>query len=349
MKRRGVASGGRVLARTWLPRLIALSDRLRDATRGALCAAIDAGKLERMGRPVGHGAGDTTFGLDVPAERELGEWLEENARRGPLSVLSEDAGWRHLGPGKRGRPVELGGFDHGGPRISVDPIDGTRVLMTDLRSAWSVIGLAGPGADVPRLAEVEIGVLSEIPDTRAGSFRRLAASRGAGCTLEMRTIGDRELRKPRRITTGTDDRADHGFFPFFRYAADQRPALAAIEAAFFARLASKERAEVRACYDDQYTSNGGQLALLALGSYRMIADLRAWESSRRHRAGITSKPYDVAGAVLCAREAGSVVEAADGGELDFPLDAETPVSFVGWVNAATRKRLRKHLDAAMRP
>ena len=128
-----------------------------------------------MSRAVGHGAGDTTFGLDVPAERELDVWLEENARRGPLSLLSEDAGWRHFGPGKRGKAVELAHFDHGGPRISVDPIDGTRVLMTDLRSAWSVIGFAGPGEDVPRLSEVAVGVLSEIPDTRAASFRRLSA------------------------------------------------------------------------------------------------------------------------------------------------------------------------------
>ncbi|MFN0008977.1 MAG: hypothetical protein ACKVXR_13830 [Planctomycetota bacterium] len=335
-------------ARTWLPRLIELSDRLRVATRGALIEAIDAGKLDAMARPVGQGAGDATYGLDVPAERELDRWLEENARRGPLSLLTEDAGWRHRGPGMRGRTVELPGFDHGGPRISVDPVDGTRVLMTDLRSAWSVIGLAGPGEEAPRLSEVEVGVLSEIPDSRAASYRRLAASRGAGCTLEERTLRNRTLRAPLEISTGKDGRPDHGFFPFFRYATDQRPALAAIEAAFFARLASHEGAEVRNCYDDQYTSNGGQLALLALGRYRMIADLRAWEAERRKRASVTSKPYDVAGAVLCAREAGCVVEAADGGALDFPLDAETPVSFVGWVNATTRKRLRKHLSAAMR-
>lgn len=336
------------LAQAWLPRLVALSDRLRVATRSALLEAIESGKLDAMARPVGRGAGDVTYGLDVPAERELDRWLEENARRGPLSLLTEDAGWRHRGPGKRGKTVELAGFDHGGPRISVDPVDGTRVLMTELRSAWSVIGLAGPGESAPRLSDVAMGVLSEIPDSRAASFRRLSARRGAGCTLEERTLRGRALGGRRRLSTGKDDRPDHGFFPFFRYAADQRPALAAIEAAFFARLARLEGAEVRNCYDDQYTSNGGQLALLALGRYRMIADLRAWDAARRKRASVTSKPYDVAGAVLCAREAGCVVEAADGGELDFPLDAETPVSFVGWVNSATHERLRRHLSAAMR-
>lgn len=331
-----------------MPRLVALSDRLRAATRGALLAAIESRTLDRMARPVGHGVGDVTYGLDVPAERELDRWLVETARQGPLSLLTEDAGWRHFGPGKRRKPVALADFDHGGPRISIDPVDGTRVLMTDLRSAWSVIALAGPGVGLPRLSEVAVGVLSEIPDSRAASFRRFSASRGAGCRLEERTLRGRELRAPRLLSTGKDDRPDHGFFPFFRYAADQRPALAAIEAAFFARLAAREGAEVRTCYDDQYTSNGGQLALLALGRYRMIADLRAWHAARRGRASVTSKPYDVAGAVLCAREAGCVIEAPGGGELDFPLDAVTPVSFVGWVNEPTRKRLWKHLAAAMR-
>jgi len=331
-----------------MPRLVVLSDQLRVATRGALLRAIESDTLDLMARPVGHGAGDVTFGLDVPAERQLDRWLAEVARREPISLLTEDSGWRHFGPGKRGKPVALADFDHGGPRICVDPIDGTRVLMTDLRSAWSVIALAGPGQGAPRFSEVAVGVLSEIPDSRAASFRRFSAWRGAGCRLVEHTLGNRPLHAPRVPTTGKNDRADHGFFPFFRYAADQRPALAAIEAAFFARLAAREGAEVRTCYDDQYTSNGGQLALLALGSYRMIADLRAWDAERRGRASLTSKPYDVAGAILCAREAGCVVETAGGGELDFPLDAETPVSFVGWVNAATRKRLRKHLTAAMR-
>jgi hypothetical protein len=346
----------RRLASVWLPRLIELSDRLRRATRGALATAIDAGTLDALARPVGQGAGDLTYGIDVPAEAELDRWLEEMARLGPLSLLTEDRGWRHFGPGvpgKRPRPVPLDGFDHGGPRISVDPVDGTRVLMTDLRSAWSVIGLAGPGAGIPRLSDVAVGVLGEIPDSRAASFRRLSARRGAGCRLEERRIdggrGGAKLLAQRSIRTGRDDRPDHGFFPFFRYAAAERPALARIEAAFFARLAARERAETRTCYDDQYTSNGGQLALLALGKYRMIADLRAWHAERRARRTITSKPYDVSGAILCAREAGCIVESPGGGALDFPLDTTTPVSFVGWTNAATEARLGKHLRAAMAP
>jgi fructose-1,6-bisphosphatase/inositol monophosphatase family enzyme len=79
----------------------------------------------------------------------------------------------------------------------------------------------------------------------------------------------------------------------------------------------------------------------------MIADLRALLAARRGRQGITSKPYDVAGAIACARAAGCVLTAPDGGELDFPLDAETRIAWVGWHNEATRLRLEPHLLAAL--
>ncbi len=330
--------------RIWLDRLVELSDRIRDAARGALIEAIREGSLDRLGRPAGQGVGDVTYGIDVPAEHAVDLWLEEIARETPLSLLTEDAGWRHRGPDGKGGVRALDGFDHGGPRMSVDPIDGTRVLMCDLRPAWSVIGLAGPGPSEPRIGDVVAGVLSEIPDSRPRRYRRLSALRGQGCRFEERELEGDALRSDRRLDAGADDRVDHGIFSFFRYMPAERPRIAAIEADFFARLAAEEKADVRACFDDQYTSNGGQLALLALGTYRLIADVRA----RLFGKTLTSKPYDVSGAILCAQEAGAIVTAVDGSPLDFPLDASTPVSFVGWANRATAERLARHLAAALR-
>jgi hypothetical protein len=219
--------------------------------------------------------------------------------------------------------------------------------MTDLRSAWTVIALAGPGPGAPRMSDVTLGILSEIPDSRAGLARVLTGERDGACHLELRRIGDaadgEELVRAERLHTGHDARVDHGYFPFFKYMADQRPLIASIEAAFFKRLAEHEGSDVRNCYDDQYISNGGQLALLSTGAYRMIADLRAFLAERRGKPTLTSKPYDVAGAIVCARAAGVVVETPEGGELDFPIDTSTPLSFVGWTNAETRGRLGPHL------
>jgi len=328
----------------WLPRLDSLCERIRDAARSSLAGSDPCQPM----RAVRQGAGDVTYALDDSTERAALEWQLEIARTEPLSVLTEDSGWRHFGPARSGaKAVELAGFDHGGPRIALDPVDGTRNLMADLRSAWTVVSFAGPGAGEPRLSEVELGVVAEIPDSRAARRRVLWAERGGPCHFELRGLDPHAAGEERVLAPNEDDRADHGYFPFFRYAPEERPAIAALEAAFFERLERLEGAELRHCFDDQYISNAGQLVLLALGTYRMIADLRGLLARRRGRKTITSKPYDIAGAVVCAQAAGCIVTAPDGGPLDFPLDCTTPVDFVGWTNAATARRLAPHLAAVL--
>jgi fructose-1,6-bisphosphatase/inositol monophosphatase family enzyme len=334
--------------RGWPERLQDLCDELRGTARQALAESIRSGAFTEAPRPVRDGAGDVTFALDAATESVIDRWLDAVARREPLSLLTEDEGWRHRGPGPGGSVVELPGFDHGGPRIAIDPIDGTRHLMSDLRSAWTIVSYAPPGSAEPRLSDVSLGLVSEIPDTRAARYRRLWAERGLGARLEERLLEDGRLLDQRRLTTGQDARPDHGYFSFFRYLPAQRPALAAIEARFFERLARLEGADVRSCYDDQYICSGGQLVLLALGTYRLAADLRGWLGTRLPGIpAIATHAYDIAGAVLVAREAGVVVEAVDGAPLDFPIDCTSPVSFVAWTNRATGDRLRRHLSAAL--
>lgn len=328
----------------WRSSLHALCDRIARAARAAADEGLALGDLGTAARAVHDGAGDVAFAVDVPAEDALTAWLHEEARTRPLSLLTEDAGWRHRGPAAGGGVRTLDGFDHGGPRIVVDPIDGSRNLLADLRSAWTVIGFAPPGAGQPRLSELTAGLLSEIPTSRARARRRFEGT-ARGCRLEEREGEAAGATRPHRADD--DDRADRGYFPFFRHHPALRPALAAVEAEFFARLEREEGADLGACWDDQYISNGGQLALLMGGTYRMIADLRAELARRRGAVTQVAKPYDVAGAVVCARAAGCVVEDPSGADLDCPIDATTPVAFVGWVNRATAARLGPHLRAAL--
>ncbi|MGE0708685.1 MAG: inositol monophosphatase family protein [Planctomycetota bacterium] len=318
----------------WLPRLRELGRRLQTAVRAAQ-AAHNARELARV---AGEGAGDVTFTLDVHAEEVVSAWLAEQAAHGPLSLLSEDAGWRHRGP-----QGELAGFDHGGPRISIDPVDGTRPLAADLRSAWVVIGFAPPGPGQPRLRDLSGGVVVELPTRREAWVRVLWAERGGTCWMAEGAPGD-EPGGARALLVDHDARPDHGVFSFFRYHPLQRVAVARLEEAFFARLAAHEGADLRACYDDAYCSSAAHLVLLALGTYRFLADLRSALPGPSDTP--TTKPYDLAGALVVAEAAGVVVLDAEGEPLDSPLDASTRLSFVGYCNAETAARLGPHLAAA---
>lgn len=330
----------------WRPRLCALCDDLREATRAALLAAELEGSSGHLARPHSQGLGDVTFGLDLPSEARIAAWHIAEAREGPLSVLTEDTGWRHLGPDGEGGWRALDGFAHGGPRIAIDPVDGTRNLMADLRPAWSVVAFAPPGASQPRLGDLCGGIVSEIPGTNSAFFRRLVSD-GRTCRIQQASLATPGALRDRALTVDHDDRADHGYFPVFRYEPAQRPAIARIEADFFARLVGQEGAEARSIYDDQYISSAGQLVLLALGRYRMVSDPREWVGRRLGVMGVTSKPYDLAGAVVCARAAGAIVTDVEGGLLDFPIDATTPVGYTGYANPATQKRLEPHWRAAL--
>ncbi|MFT7677533.1 MAG: hypothetical protein ACI8QC_001511 [Planctomycetota bacterium] len=333
--------------------LVDLGERVASAARLALAEAIASGQMGSWGRPVAQGYSDVTFALDAATEAAVDLWLLERARLGPLSIFTEDAGWRHMGPGASSgadpEPKTLPDFDHGGPRIIIDPVDGTRHLMFDLRPAWCVIGQAGPGRGTPQLAELEHAVLAELPDTRAAIGRRMAASRGAGAILWSVDAEGQPLDSEAPLRTDSDDRPDYGYFPFYGYHPDVRAGIQSLAGAFFERLAEHEQADVAHCYDDQYIASGGQLALLCLGTYRMICDPRPLVAARRGRATQTAKPYDLAGAVLIAREAGAVVLDLNGDDLNVPLDGSTEVGFAAFANPATRTKLWPHLNATLKP
>jgi fructose-1,6-bisphosphatase/inositol monophosphatase family enzyme len=336
----------RALVQQWREPLVALAGRLREVARTSLAGAVREDRMGAYARPVGRGAGDLTFDLDRACEEVLASWLEESARSSPISLLTEDRGWRHLGPGAQGvRALE--GFDHGGPRVAIDPVDGTRNLMADLRPAWTVIGLCGPGAKQPTMSEVVLGVVSEIPDTRAARARLLTAALGQGARVASIDLSDGRMLEEVGLHTDEVAHIDHGYFPFFAYHPRIRPEIARVAAGFFERLEEHEGAALESCYDDQYISSGGQLALLALGTYRAVVEMRSLVARLADSPTQVAKPYDVTGALLCAREAGCVVARPDGSELDFPIDTSTPIDFAAWANSATAQRLAPHLAAVL--
>jgi hypothetical protein len=92
-------------------------------------------------------------------------------------------------------------------------------------------------------------------------------------------------------------------------------------------------------FDDQYISTGGQFYELITGHDRFNADLRPlFYKIRGLPAGLCVHPYDVA-SVLLAREAGVIITDGLGGELDGPLDVDTPLHWAGYANATLRRQI----------
>ena len=146
-------------------RLIALQTRLRDTL---LAGRSDAdADVARLGDGANDYSGDTIYRIDERGEAVLLEWAADWARSlgRPLVLIAE-------GIAGDGRIVLPAGGDPNEAAFEciVDPIDGTRGLMYDKRSAWALTAIAPGRAALgrrPRLSDVLVAAQAELPTSRA--------------------------------------------------------------------------------------------------------------------------------------------------------------------------------------
>jgi hypothetical protein len=294
-----------------------------------------------------HTSADTIYQLDTHVEPIIKRFCEHWGREMPLVLVAE-------GFGDDERPAEgQGGMEgkqvfpagatesQAGIRIICDPIDGTRGLMYDKRSAWFLAGVAPNLGDQTRLSHIEAAVQVEIPTSKQFASDLLWAIRGQGargmreevCATVFQKSHDLALRPSNtdNITHGFASIAN--FFPSTKILASRLMELIAE-----ACIDSTDRTR-GIVFDDQYISTGGQFYELIMGHDRFIADLRPlFYRIQGLPPGICVHPYDVAG-LLIATEAGVEITDGLGGALDGPLDVTTPLHWAGFANAALRERI----------
>lgn len=298
----------------------ALVDLGRDLRDRARRAAVRAG----ASRPEEVGASDLQYGVDVATEEglidavraHLGPWL-------PLRLFSEGLDPEGVVVGE-GVPVR---------RLVVDPIDGTRGLMHDKRSAWALLGVA-PDAD-PRLRTLEAAAMVEIPTRLGGAGEVLSATRGDGWTGSVDVMpGVSGITEPfmRRAADGLS--FEHGFVTVARFFPGISRRLDAFATALMREFEARGWAPAGTVFEDQYISNGGQMAALVTGRDRLVVDLRALlgDPGRPIRSG---HAYDLLG-LLVAEEAGVVITDCSGAELDAPLSMVAPVPWIGYAHRPMR-------------
>jgi fructose-1,6-bisphosphatase/inositol monophosphatase family enzyme len=327
-------------ARDLLPVIQALHRSIRDA----VVRACETQTLESMAAVAEDDAGDTLFAIDKVSEAVLLEALERAApEHGGIVLVAEG-----VGGGKivlpRGTPADAARFV-----VIVDPIDGTRGIMYQKRSAWVLTGVAanrGPGTC---LSDIELSVQTEIPLVKQHLSDELWAVRGqgAGALRFNRLTGERtELAlRPSRAAT-----LEHGYAMLSRFFPGARDELAAIDEEIVRALLGAPSPGKASCFEDQYASTGGQLYELMAGHDRFNADLRPLMRSilaaRGEVTGLCCHPYDICTALI-ASELGVVITGPDGGPLDAPLEVEPDVAWVGYANAELRGRVEPVLLAAL--
>jgi len=314
--------------------------RLHEAIRVAVWERLQEARVgfrpELADRPGDWGAGDVSYAVDDVAEAALTAFGEDLARLHPLTLVSE-------GPGV----VPFAGPSGAVPlRALIDPIDGTRSLMHDMRSAWALTGVAVDGGEATRLSDIEVAMQTELPTTSAAVYHVLIARKGAGARIERRAVVTGELLEEGPLQTPAELSLENGYVSFTRYLAVERPLVAELERSFLEHALTKHELDPRLMYDDQYLCSAGQLYLVTTGRYRMLADLRGWLRRTHQLANFTAKPYDLS-ALLIYREAGAVVLDEAGADLDAPFDTETALSVVAYPNAALRAAFEPSLRVAM--
>ena len=326
--------------RALLNEILALHGTIRDE----IVAATERHGLEALASVDRDDEGDTIYAIDVVSEAIIARFADALARERSFVMVAEG-----LPGGRRVYPDEA---DEASADcwIIVDPIDGTRGLMYQKRSAWILTAVASNRGPATSLRDVELAVQTEIPLVKQHLSDQLWALRGDGVHAQRhnRLTGE---SVPIQLRPSSAKSIAHGYATIVRFFPSARDELAAIdEAVVYGALGAYAPGKAH-CFEDQYASTGGQLYELIAGHDRFIADLRPLLrpvlAERGLPPALTCHPYDICCALI-AEESGVIVTDACGRALDGPLNVEAEVAWAGYANAHIRAQIEPLLQQALR-
>ena len=153
--------------------------RLHGIIRHKVVETCENSSLKQLSEIVQDDEGDTIFAVDRVSEEILIEFFErEIASQVPIVLIAEG-----LENGKVILPRDADETDAVW-RIIVDPIDGTRGLMYQKRSAWILTGVAPNRGAETNLQDIEFAIQTEIPLIKQHLSDEIWAFRGNGALAE---------------------------------------------------------------------------------------------------------------------------------------------------------------------
>ena len=325
--------------------LLAPIKNLHETIRTRVVEACEKSSLEQLSSIVADGEGDTIFAVDRVSEELLIDFFErEIASRVPIILIAEG-----LEYGQIVLPQGANQSDAAW-RIVVDPIDGTRGLMYQKRSAWILTGVAPNRGDETNLQDIEFAIQTEIPLVKQHLSDTIWAFRGKGAKAERFD----------RIAGGVTNLAvkpssalsiAQGFAMISRFFPGARDVLAEIDEEIVRGALGKPQNGKAQCFEDQYISTGGQIYELIAGHDRFIADIRPLMrpvmKTRGLDLSICCHPYDLC-TELVARECGVIITEPVGQPLNSSLANETDIAWIGYANQGIRNQIEPILQNALR-
>lgn len=275
-------------------------------------------------------AADTIYAIDAEVDPILESFCEEWGKTTPLVLIAEGM-TNH--EGKEANVVFPRGMreEQAMIRLIVDPIDGTRGIMYDKRSAWALAGVAPNRGPRTRLRDIQISVMTELPTSKSAYSDVLWAIKGHGAKgrrtdLRDRSFVDLPLQPSQAETIRHGFASVSNFFPGTKVLASQ------LMEYLVTQLLGPADVNRAMIFDDQYISTGGQWYELIVGHDRFNCDLRPlFYKLIKKPEGLCVHPYDCA-AWLIAEEAGVILTDGWGAPLDGPLDCTTSLSWAGFAN-----------------
>ena len=319
----------------FLPLMKKLHERIRDA----VVDACEKSTVEMLSGIVKEEI-DTIYAVDVVSEELIVEFFErEIAPETPIILIAEG-----IEDGEiilpRGTSAEDAKW-----RVIIDPIDGTRGIMFQKRSAWILTGIAPNKGFETNLADIELAIQTEIPLVKQHLSDTLWARRGAGAKAVRYNRITNETNDLPLVPSSVETIA-HGFASVARFVPGVGAEATEIYEEIVRGALGKAQTGKAQCFEDQYICTGGQLYELIAGHDRFVADLRPlFEKSLAKRGlelGLCCHPYDLC-TELIAREFGVIVTGENGAQLNAKLAVDPDVAWVGYANEAIRTQIESLL------
>jgi hypothetical protein len=314
---------------------------LGGAVRDAVLEGRRRTAAEELSKVAGSGGGDTIYAVDKFGEEAVGEWFRTNWPADmPVQVVMEGIEGEWCFPeGTAAAKTDW--------KCIIDPIDGTRGLMYDKRSAWSLAGVAPQRGEETMLSGIVAAAMTEIPVSKQWRADQFSATREGG----VRGISFDVLRGGGAELLASPSQARdfrHGFASLAKFFPEGRTLTSQIEERIWDELVGLNASASPEVFDDQYLSTGGQFHELLAGRDRMVGDIRPLVFRALDMDGsLACHPYDAC-AWLVLERAGVVFEHPLGGFPDAPLDTESGVAWVAYANPTLAAAMRPVLQKTLR-